>query len=56
MGMGHTKEIIECLVKVQNIIEQTLKKYDELVTNGKHIIKMSKLYTLNIKFMEANNG
>lgn len=56
MGMGHTKEIIECLVKVQNIIEQTLKKYDELATNGKHIINMSKLYTLNIKFMEANNG
>lgn len=56
MGMGHIKEIIEYLVKVQNIIEQTLKKYDELTTNGKHIINMSKLYTLNIKFMEANNG
>ena len=56
MSMGHTKEILECFVKVQNIIEQILKKYDELGTNGKHIVNMSKLYTLNIKFMEANNG
>ena len=56
MGMGHTKEILESLVKVQNNFEETIKKYDELLTSGKHIVNMSKLYTLNIKFMEANNG
>ena len=56
IDMGHTKEIFECFIKVQNIIEQTLKKYDELKTNGKHIINMSKLYTLNIKFMKTNIG
>ena len=33
----------------------TIKKYNELTTNGQHIINMSKLYTLNIKFMEAKN-
>lgn len=53
--MGHTKEILECLFKIQNIFEQTIKKYNELTTNGQHIINMSKLYTLNIKFMEAKN-
>lgn len=54
--MGHTKEILESLVKVQNNFEETIKKYDELLTSGQHIINMSKLYTLNIKFMEAKNG
>lgn len=57
MKMGHTKEILVGLNKIQAHLEETIKKYDELLNSGKHIVNMAKIYSLNIQIVQgATNG